>query len=149
MDICRIMSIVLALFFAVMVAGCSNALINTDVPRALNINILADGSKQFVYLLGHNDVDARMKPRVMRGSRKTQPAILKRVPSKHDYQKLQRHTAKIVLEVNYCRDGYLELDYRMTTTVIWLRGECRETATKVDLKHFGGMSNIPLHDLNG
>ncbi len=126
------------LVMAVIVAGCSSTPSYGDAPESLTVRILPNASKQFIYRVGlsaerDRKADIRHIPRS--------------APDKRDYEKLQRRAGFVVAASGYCRDGYLELDFRLSNYVQWLRGECREGASAADMQAFGDKTELPLDNL--
>lgn len=123
--------------------ACSTLTAN-DAQRSLDITLLPDGSKQFVYRIAFRR-DTRGDPRIA-GSMQSDAMrrSSRRTPGERDYKALQRNTGETVAAAGYCHNGYLELDYRLSVNVFWLRGECREAATVADIERFEGVSQIPL-----
>ncbi len=117
--------------------GCSSVPSYGEVPQSLTIHILANSSKQFTYRLGQA---AEMSPRALVQSPRY-------VPDRRDYEKLQRRTAYVVAATGYCRTGYMELDFRLNMQQQWLRGECKESASEADIKHFANQSRVSLDSL--
>lgn len=118
--------------------ACSGVPSYGSAPESLTIQILPDTSKQFVYRVGMApEVEARLGPRA-------RPA---RPLGERDYRKLQARTAYVVSQTGYCREGYFELDYRLSHSVQWIRGECREGASSEDRQAFAGLTSLPLEAL--
>ncbi|WP_049723476.1 hypothetical protein [Gilvimarinus polysaccharolyticus] len=117
--------------------GCSSVPSYGNTPQSLTVHISPNNSKQFTYLLGRaTELSARALVQAPRY-----------VPDRRDYEKLQRRTAYVVAATGYCRDGYMELDFRLNMQQQWLRGECKESATEVDIKTFGDQTQVPLNTL--
>ena len=53
------------------------------------------------------------------------------------YERLQENTAYVVARAGYCREGFFELDKRISRYEMWVRGECKESATEADREFFG------------
>ncbi|HEY7884393.1 MAG TPA: hypothetical protein VIC08_05540 [Cellvibrionaceae bacterium] len=112
-------------------------------PQQFETRILSNGSKQFIYRISvaapapGPRVDGRENPRQQH-----------EVPGRHDYSRLQNRTARIAAATGYCREGYLQLDYRLSSTVQWIRGECREDATEEDIARFGQQGSIALDNID-
>lgn len=124
------------------VAACSMALSIGGGQRTLSITLMPDGSKQFVYQIVFRR-DTRNDARIT-NSTVSRERTSRRTPGERDYKALQKSTHEVVISAGYCRQGYLELDYRLSINVFWLRGECREAASKADVEHFSGKTQIPL-----
>lgn len=124
------------------VVACSMTSSISGGQRTLSITLMPDGSKQFVHQIAFRR-DTRNDARIM-NSTMSRERTSRRTPSERDYKALQKNTGEVVALAGYCRQGYLELDYRLSINVFWLRGECREAASAADIKHFNGKTLIPL-----
>ncbi|MDO3380994.1 hypothetical protein [Gilvimarinus algae] len=123
---------------AALLAGCSSTPSYGNAPEQLTIRILPNTSKQFVYRVGLSPtMDRNVNPQ----------ARPSRAPGKRDYRRLQERTAYVVAATGFCREGYLELDFRLSNYVQWLRGECREGASEADLRAFAERNTLPLNNL--
>ncbi|UTF61699.1 hypothetical protein [Gilvimarinus sp. DA14] len=119
-------------------AGCSSTPSYGDLPETLSVRILPNSSKQFIYRVGLSPEMDR-KANIRRGPT--------RAPDKRDYKKLKARTGYVVAATGYCRDGFLELDFRLSNYVQWLRGECREGASADDMQAYGDITSLPLDNL--
>ncbi len=118
--------------------ACSNASHYEGQNQSLEFRILDNGSKQFVYRTTRRAYGETPRPET------GMPRVRSPIPDERDYRRLQNRTANVVAEVGYCREGYLELDFRLAMNVQWIRGECRESASSSDREHFGRQGEIPL-----
>src|SRR5690554_6764939 len=92
-----------------LVAACSSSHRYEGLNQRLEFRILDNASKQFVYRVTrrtYGDIPHPGGPRVRLS-----------VPDEHDYRRLQNRTASVVAEAGYCREGYLELDFRLAVNV--------------------------------
>ncbi|MBU2886581.1 hypothetical protein KO507_12485 [Gilvimarinus agarilyticus] len=127
-----------AVLAMVQLIACSSVPSYGSTPESLGIDVLPNGSKQFVYRVGlPPEVEARLNPRARPG----------RPPGERDYRKLQNRTLYVVTQTGYCRSGYFELDYRLGNQVQWIRGECREGASAEDERNFAERQQLPLDAL--
>lgn len=126
-----------AALLAVALLGCSSAPSYGGGAQSLSITILPNHSKQFVYRLSGA---AQQSP----GSLAQAPRYM---PDRRDYNKLQRRAAYVVSATGYCREGYMELDFRLNMQQQWLRGECKESATDADIKTYAEQTQLSLDAL--
>lgn len=129
----------LALSLALLLSACSSVPNYGSIPESLSIDVLPNTTKQFVYRVGlPAAAEAKMPSHVPAG----------RPPGKRDYRKLQNRTAFVVAATGYCRSGYIQLDFRLSNQVQWIRGECREAASEVDIEAFGEKKQLSLKNLS-
>ena len=126
---------------AMSLTGCASLNDYGSTPQSLDIRILPNTSKQFIYRIGRDGADPG--PRISPEGRQPQP----RMPGRRDYEKLQARTGYVVAATGYCREGYLELDFRLSAALQWVRGECREGATDADIERFGSAGDVALDQL--
>lgn len=122
-------------------SACSTASYR-GMSETLSFRIMDNHSKQFIYRIERPQPAVGPRPEVPRGAQvRDRP---KTAPNEYDYRRLQSKTADVVARVGYCREGYLELDFRLARHVQWIRGECREGASDADIERFGRQGDIPL-----
>jgi hypothetical protein len=124
---------------AVVGVSCSNdARRYTDkgMTETLEIEILPNTSKMFVYRIKMPDDQIPRQIRIAQSSREqvTQTGI---EVSPRTYQHLFMNSDFIVKKLGYCREGFLEIDRRMSRYHLWMKGECKESATEEDRQKFG------------
>ncbi len=115
----------------------------SHMDETLDINILPDSSKQFVYRLQLQGRPEPDNPRVHRSPADrnySQRGMVE--PTDANYRRLQQNAERAVARAGYCRRGYMELDYRLSYHQLWLRGECREGASAEDLERFGDVQTL-------
>ena len=61
------------------------------------------------------------------------------------YERLQQNAAYVVKHMNYCRDGYIELDRSISRYHLWLKGECKESANAADRQQFAGQEILAVN----
>ena len=114
----------LALIVAGLLAGCNSVeRFQADMTESLEIEIRPNASKLFVYRM----VDPtgayahQAKVQHLRAQRRGRAAAPRDRGGVRSYRLLQGNTQRALLSTGYCRNGYLELDRRMSTNVLWLR----------------------------
>lgn len=136
----------LMLIMVGLMAGCNTVeRSQAGMTESLDIEIRPNASKLFVYRLtdptgasAHQAQVQRMRAQ-RRGDRAAGPSDRGGVRS---YRRLQANTQRALRNTGFCRDGYLELDRRISANVLWLRGECRDGATEEDRQRFGGLTSL-------
>ncbi len=139
----RLLESLCVVAFTVSCLSACSSLVSGGKEERLRIELLADGSKQFYYWVGTGYVDPRDEARVLT-VRQQRKRNSRSTPGKREYKQLQARAGEVVVRAQYCRDGFLELDFRLASSEYWLRGECRESATALDLERFGELTEIPL-----
>lgn len=136
------------MIIALLAAGCSlGGRYHGALDESLEIDLRENGSKLFVYRLVRLDALDPGRIQVDRGrTRPTRPTRAESMepPGRRDYRHLQEDTERALAATGYCREGYFELDRRLSTQVLWIRGECRETATRSDREQFGGLQELSV-----
>jgi hypothetical protein len=144
----RLLLIVSAL---VMLSGCSSpsrSYSTVGMTETLEVDILPNGSKMFIYrqrtpeeqIPSHIRV-AHSSGRVREGYQRPQAQLN---TNRYTYGRLQRNAAQASASLGYCREGFLELDGSVSRYHMWLKGECREAATAEDRARFSGQQAIPV-----
>ena len=136
----------LVLIVAGQLAGCNTVeRAQAGMTESLEIEIRPNASKLFVYRLAdptgaraHQAQVQRLRAQ-RRGGRAAGPRDRGGVRS---YRLLQASAQRALLSTGFCRDGYLELDRRISANLLWLRGECRDAATEEDRKRFGDLTTL-------
>lgn len=131
-----------------MLLGCSSGRDYTDtgMVETLETEILANGSKMFVYRLRWPDDQIPNHVRVVRNTRaKPDPYVRNGVEiNRHTYERVRINAEYVVARLGYCRHGYLELDGSVSRYHMWLKGECRDSATDEDRARFPEPQILPV-----
>lgn len=143
-----IISAGLVLIMAGLLLGCNTVeRSQAGMTETLKIEIRPNASKLFVYRMedptgasAHQAQVQRLRAQ-RRGDRAAGPRDRGGVRS---YRLLHANTQRALLSSGFCRDGYLELDRRISANVLWLRGECRDGATEEDRERFGDLTTLDL-----
>ncbi|MGN0922497.1 MAG: hypothetical protein ACI4NJ_12315 [Cellvibrio sp.] len=130
---------------ALLLASCTNTgrhYVNSMSNERLETEILPNGSKMFVYQIGRMApahasrqgmngqtpmADIATAERYRRGAR----------PERISEDKLRANADYVVATAGYCREGFFMLDRSLVHNNLWVRGECRDSATQDDLHVFG------------
>lgn len=131
---------VLIFSLSVLLGGCGTpgrSYAKTGMQETLEVDILRNNSKMFVYRLKWPDDAIPNHIRVARHSGPSQPRNVGGVDiNRSTYERLQQNAAYVVKHMDYCREGYIELDRSISRYHLWLKGECKESATTTDRQQF-------------
>ena len=140
--------IVLSLLALGFVSACSSAgrsYTATGMNETLETEILPNASKMFVYRLRWPEGAVPSHIRIVEGRNTIQPYERSGVEvNRNTYLRLQQNATYVVAQMGYCREGYLELDSNVSRYHLWLKGECRESATAEDKERFGETQTLPV-----
>lgn len=142
-----ISALVLALGVLVLL-GCTStgrSYTKTRMHETLEIDILPNTSKMFVYRLRWPQDAIPNHIRIERGYTMNQvrdPGGIEL--NRNSYKRLQENAAYIVEKMGYCREGYIELDRSLSRYHIWLKGECKESASADDRARFDGTEVLEI-----
>jgi hypothetical protein len=129
-------------------AGCSapgRSYTDSKLQETLEIEILPNTSKMFVYRLRLPDDQQPNSVRVERGGFQTGNdnrggvSIGSSTP-----KRLIENAGHVVQQMGYCREGFLEIDSSASQFNLWVKGECKEGATEDDIKTFGTKKILPV-----
>jgi len=134
----RVLIISLILF---MVAGCSNngrSYTDTSMAETLEMEIMPNASKMFTYRLRWPEASITSPRQVARnGNRPGREFARGGVDvGRGSYDRLLANTAYVVERSGYCRDGFFELDRSISRYHLWVRGECKDSASDEDRNIF-------------
>src|SRR5690625_4091071 len=138
----------LLLSLAGLLVGCNTvARSQAGMLESLDVEIRPNDSKLFGYRreepTGARAHEAQVQR--MRAQRRGGPGAGPRDRGGvRSYRLLRANTQRALLSTGFCRDGYLELDRRISINVLWLRGECRDGATDEDRERFGDVTTLDL-----
>lgn len=132
-------------FLPLLLAACSSGGRHYHgFQETLSIDILPNTSKQFVYRLTMPESMRRPLVQVY-DSPKEASQHRRREPLGEDaYRRLRADTERAVRVTGYCREGMLELDYRLSHEEMWMRGECKEGASEQDLERFAERAQLSV-----
>lgn len=144
----RLLLIAIALL---LLGGCSSgsrSYSTTGMIETLEVEILPNGSKMFIYRQRVPEDQIPSHIRVAHSSSRA-PEAYRRSNSplnanRYAYERVQRNAAQVTSALGYCREGFLELDGSTSRYHMWLKGECREAATPEDRTRFGSEGVIPV-----
>lgn len=139
---------VVLLSLSVLLGGCGTpgrSYAKTGMQETLEIDILRNNSKMFVYRLKWPDDAIPNHIRVARHSSQNQPRNVGGVDiNRNTYERLQQNAAYVVKHMHYCREGFIELDRSISRYHLWLKGECKESASAADRQQFAGQEILAI-----
>ena len=137
---CNVVLIVGA-FMVSMVIGCSapgRSYVKSEMLETLEVEIQPNTSKMFTYRLAWPEDQIPSNIRLARESGNPDSYSRGGVDvGRGTYERLQENAAYVVEHAGYCREGFFELDKRVSRYQLWIRGECKEAATAADQARFG------------
>lgn len=142
---CVHISIFLTLVCGLVVActGTGRNYADTSVQETLEVEILPNASKMFVYRLRWPQ-DQHQTGIHMGRERESGGVNVNGYTEK----RLQENAAFQVQKMGYCREGFLVIDSSVSRFHLWLKGECKEGASEVDKKTFNGKQVLPVKGVN-
>lgn len=133
---------------AILTAGCGLSPVHrASLQESLDIRVLPNTSKLFTYRLVVPESQRRPRVRPYDSVRDAREDRRPREPlGEGAYRELRARAQEVVRQTGYCRDGVLELDYRLSREEMWFRGECREAASEADMERFGEQSELAISE---
>ena len=123
----------------------------TDSPNlneTLAVEVLPNGSKMFVYRLQMPEHQLREGVQIERGGHGMGPDLgggRGGIPiSSSTGERIRENAAYVVKQMGYCRDGYMEIDYRFSPGDSWVKGECKEDASAEDRAKYPAKQVLPV-----
>lgn len=136
----------LALAAALLVAACSSGGRHYGaMEESLTLEVLPNSSKLFVYRLAA-PIDSPSLVQVYQpGNLGTTNRQRHVEPLGEDVlRRLRLDAERAVQLTGYCREGFMELDHRLSHQLLWLKGECRESATAKEAKRYAQPSQVAI-----
>ena len=132
---------VIGAFLLLALGGCSangRNYVESRMVETLEVEIRPNTSKMFIYKLAWPEDQIPSTLRLAReGSSGAEPKRGGVEVGRTTYERLQENTAYVVAQAGYCREGFFELDRRVSRYQLWIRGECKEAASQADQQRFG------------
>lgn len=122
--------------------GCGTAgrsYVDTEMAETLEVEILPNTSKMFTYRLRWPEEHIPSHIQIARsgGSPGKEFARGGIDVGRSTYDRLLENTAYVVEHSGYCREGFFELDRSISRYHLWVRGECKDSASEADQQAFG------------
>lgn len=129
------------------IIGCSStgrSYVETEMAETLEVEILPNTSKMFTYRLRWPEERIPSHIRVARGGANPGQEFAKGGVDvgRGTYERLLENTAYVIEQAGYCRDGFFELDRSISRYHLWVRGECKDSATSADQQAFGAKQTL-------
>ena len=144
MSLAKVSGFLLILSLLVACNTTGRSYTDTSLVETLEIEIMPNTSKMFVYRL--RMPEGRMGDGVqverggfMSGGGRSGISINSSTP-----RRLQENAGYVVEKMGYCREGFLEIDSSIAPYNLWMKGECKEGATEDDKKKFGTKQTLPV-----
>lgn len=125
----------------------------TDSPQiqeTLEVEVTANSSKMFVYRLRMPEREGRDGVQIERAGRGGPGGNSMGMPgggipiSSSTGARVRENAAFVVKQMGYCREGYMEIDYRFSPGDSWVKGECKEDATAEDKAKYPAKVSLPV-----
>ncbi len=123
-------------------AGPGENYVKSDMTETLEIQILPNTSKMFVYRLRAPESDVPGSAYIARTPNDRRPDQGGVHISRSTPERLLENAQFVVAKLGYCRDGFFEVDRNLSPYNLWLKGECKEGATDADKQKFGASQTL-------
>jgi len=131
-----------------LLAACSTpgrSYTDSNLQETLEVEILPNTSKMFVYRLRVPEEHQPNSVRIERGGFQKGDDNRRGISIGGSTPKrLVENAAYVVEQMGYCREGFLEIDSSASQFNLWVKGECKEGATENDIKKFGTKQILPV-----
>ncbi|EIK43421.1 putative lipoprotein [Cellvibrio sp. BR] len=122
--------------------GCSSAgrsYVKSEMNETLEVEVLPNQSKMFTYRLRWPEDQIPNHIRVSRDGSDSRRDFYEGGVNvgRNTRERLLQNTAYVVEKAGYCREGFFELDRSISRYHLWVRGECKESASAADQQAFG------------
>lgn len=134
---------ILMLAVVILLVGCGTSgrsYVETEMAETLEVEILPNTSKMFTYRLRWPEEHIPSHISVARSGSSNPGQEFARGGvnvGRGTYDRLLENTAYVVEHAGYCREGFFELDRSISRYHLWVRGECKDSATTADQQAFG------------
>lgn len=112
--------------------------------ETLSIEVLPNTSKLFVYRLTMPESMRRPLVQVYDSPKEASQHRRREPLGESAYRRLRADAERALRVTGYCREGFLELDYRLSYEEMWMRGECKEGASEKDQERFAERESLPI-----
>lgn len=130
------------LLAVILLAACSNngrSYVEGAITETLEVEILDNHSKMFTYRLRWPEDQIPTHIGISRNGSDARKSFYEGGFNigRATYDRLLQNTNYVVAQTGYCREGFFELDRSISRYHLWMRGECKESATADDRLRFG------------
>lgn len=131
--------------------GCSSAgrnYVKSEMNETLEVEVLPNESKMFTYRLRWPEDQIPNHIRISRDGKDSRRDFYEGgvQVGRNTRERLMENTAYVVEKVGYCREGFFVLDRSISRYHLWIRGECKESATAEDHQKFAGVQVLSGDD---
>lgn len=140
----RILGVVLVCGFAVACSTPGRSYTDSNMLETLEVEILPNTSKMFVYRLRLPDEKMPTGVRIERAGVSRSDDMRGIAIGGSTQQRLVENTGYVVAQMGYCREGFLTIDSSVSQYNLWLKGECKEGASTADKEKFGTKQTLPV-----
>jgi hypothetical protein len=124
-------------------AGPGRNYVKNEMQETLEVEILPNTSKMFVYRLRWPDEYIPNHVQVATVGSNPEPPKRGGVDvGRSTPERLFEDASYVVQQSGYCREGFFELDRSISRYHLWLKGECKESASEADRKRFGSAKTL-------
>lgn len=140
----KLVWMILGLLVLAACAGPGRNYVRNEMQETLEVEILPNTSKMFVYRLRWPEEHIPNPIRVVNSSTgNSAPVTQGGVDiSRSTPERLYENAAYVVQHSGYCREGFFELDRSISRYHLWLKGECKEGASDADKERFGSRKTL-------
>jgi hypothetical protein len=140
----RLFGVVLVCGFAVACSTPGRSYTGSNMQETLEVEILPNTSKMFVYRLQLPEDKMSNGVRIERGGFQRSEEVRGISVGGATQKRLVENAGYVVQHMGYCREGFLEIDSSASQYTLWLKGECKDGATEEDRKKFGTKQILPV-----
>lgn len=140
----RLFGVVLVCGFAVACSTPGRSYTGSNMQETLEIEIMPNTSKMFVYRLQIPEDKMPNGVRIERGGFQRGDGVRGISLGGSTQKRLVENAGLVVERMGYCREGFLEIDSSVSQYNLWLKGECKDGATEDDKKKFGTKQVLPV-----
>ncbi len=141
----RRFGVVLVCGLAVACSTPGRSYTGSNMQETLEIEILPNTSKMFVYRLQLPESQMPNGVRIERGGFQRSEEMRGISVGGATQKRLVENAGYVVEHMGYCREGFLEIDSSASQYNLWLKGECKDGATEDDKKRFGSKQILPVN----
>lgn len=124
-------------------SGPGRNYVKNEMQETLEVEILPNTSKMFVYRLRWPDEYIPNPVKVATPGTNSEPPERGGVDiGRSTPERLFENATYVVQQSGYCREGFFELDRSISRYHLWLKGECKESASEADQNRFGSVKTL-------
>lgn len=140
----RLFGVVLVCGLAVACSTPGRSYTGSNMQETLEIEIMPNTSKMFVYRLQLPESQLSNGVRIERGGFQRSEEVRGISVGGATQKRLVENAGYVVERMGYCREGFLKIDSSASQYNLWLKGECKDGATEDDKTKFGTKQILPV-----